>query len=320
MSPINQNTNAYFLFLLVVNNSVKNFVSELSCEMRAIEDIITPVYGCPSKEHIKSVEYGYTNPVTEKSYILGEACYDIKRGQTLFVHTKLRSKNMDIKELAFKIKHKNYLHQEHPTTYYKNELIKAMNQHDLQERFRGIFGPKRLPHISAKRYINEDMLTHKQYQPILKIAWNYQIVNEDNKLENLENLSEDIVALEKDNVEIYTGSTGVLTLENQANEPVQIYLKENKFPVPKYLWTVVKSGNKATAFAVLNKSTITERELKQGNFCKSKCEEISWINSLQENQQYQKVENGLVLCCELNEFRKTVTEMPALSDVVGLLK
>lgn len=76
-------------------------MSELSCEVRAIEEIITPVAGCPVKE--RSVEYGYTNPIKNQSFVLGEACYSTKNGRTIFAHTKVKSANNEVAELAFKV-------------------------------------------------------------------------------------------------------------------------------------------------------------------------------------------------------------------------
>uniref|UniRef100_U5ED71 Putative deoxyribonuclease i n=1 Tax=Corethrella appendiculata TaxID=1370023 RepID=U5ED71_9DIPT len=302
---------------LFVNQKEKDFISELSCEVRAIEEIITPVTGCPSTA--RSIEYGYTNPIVEKSYILGEACYDVKKGQLLFVHTKLRSPNMVIEELALKIRNKTYLHQEHPTSFYKIELMKALLLDELNERLKKTFGPN-IPNISSRRFLNEDMLTHKQYQPILKLAWNYAITNDEEQLENLDNLQQDIVEFNTKNLEIYCGTHGILSLKNNEGEQVDVYLKNNKFPVPKYLWTVVRSGNQATAFAVFNRAQISDKDKQKDTFCTSKCEEISWIKTLLQNKQYRKVENGLVLCCELSDFRKTIHEMPPINGITDLLK
>ena len=78
----------------------------------------------------------------------------------------------------------------------------------------------------------------------------------------------------------------------------------------------MKSENKATAFAILNRGQGFDKD-KQ--LCTSKCEEINWIKILLDNKQYKKVENGLVYCCEFNEFKRTVTEMPDL-NISDLLK
>lgn len=108
----------------MVNGEEKDYVSELSCEARAIEEIIISIAGCP--KNLRSIEYGYTNPIKQKSYVLGEACYSTKLGRTHFVHTRIKSPNNNVTELALKIRNGAYFRSEHPTPLYRNELVKAL--------------------------------------------------------------------------------------------------------------------------------------------------------------------------------------------------
>lgn len=304
---------------LVVNGMDKNFVSELSCEVRSIEEIIVPVRGCPN--NARSIEYGYTNPVNEKSYILGEACYDVKRGQTLFVHTKIKSGTNTVDALALRtVNNVSYFRQEHPTSRYKIEMNKALNINDQAERFKAVFGTKNVPKIEARRYINEDLLTHKQYQSVLKLAWNYQIMKDLDALDNFDYLVTDITDLDAKEIEIYTGAHGVLSLKDKNDNNVDVYLKENRFPVPKFHWTVVRSGNKAVAFAIVNKPQLSDKERENDAFCTSICDQLTWISTLKENDSYSNPRFGYVLCCELNDFRKTIKEMPPLTGISEVLK
>jgi hypothetical protein len=307
-----------FALIPVVNGDEKDFMSELSCDARAIEEIITPVYGCDSK--VRSIEYGYTNPIKQKSYVLGEACYSTKGGRTIFIHTRIKSPNNDVTELALKIKNGTYLHDEHPTPLYRNELMKALRPDEHDEYFTQILGTETIPVIQTRKLINEDLLTHKQYQSILKLTWNYVPVNDGDELVNLQRLQKDISQIPFKNVDLYTGTHGVLTVKNNDGEYTPIYLKENKFPVPKYLWYVVRSENKTVAFVIFNRTSMSEKERQKDTFCTSKCEELTWLRSLFDNKNYRKIEHGLVLCCEFNEFRRTVNEMPNLGNVNELLK
>lgn len=278
------------------------------------------MHGCP-KNH-RSIEYGYANPIKQRSYVLGEACYSTKGGRTIFVHTRVKSTNNDPTELALKIRNSMYLRSEHPTPLYRNELVKALRPDEHEEFFVQILGYKTVPKIGTRKFINEDLLTHKQYQSILKLAWNYAIVNDADELENLHKLQKDISQLQLKSVDLYAGTHGILSLKNNDGEQTEIFLKESKFPVPKYLWFVVRSENKATAFVIFNRATISDKDRQKDSFCASKCEEITWIHHLLENKSYKKVESGLVLCCELNEFKRTVSEMPTFveNNVNELLK
>lgn len=308
-----------FKFTLVVNGDEKDFVSELSCEARAIEEIITPISGC-TKPH-RSIEYGYTNPIKQKSYVLGEACYSTKGGRTLFAHTRIKSPNNDVAELALKVKNGTYLHSEHPTAKYRNEIVKALRVDEHGDYFAQILGTKlNVPRIGSRKFINEALFTHKQYQSVLKLAWNYAIVNDFDELENFQRLQQDISQLQLNRVDLYAGTHGVLTLKNSEGEQVEIYLKENKFPVPKYFWFVVRSQQKATAFAIFNRASISDKERQKDSFCTSKCEELTWLHNLLQNKNYRKVESGLVLCCEFNEFKRTVSEMPNLDNINEMIK
>jgi hypothetical protein len=304
----------------------KDFLSDFLCDARSIDDIIikppNTVVGCPSS--VRSVEYGYTNPIFKKSYVLGEACYSTRIGRTLFIHTKLRTQSQDVESLALKVKPMNYFRQEHPTPYYRNEFMKASRKENYEEFFLQTFGKKDLPKIKAKALINDILLTHIQHQPITTMSWNYAFtpLHDHDELENFEKLQEDISSLKLKNVELYSGTHGILSFESNRGTFHDVYLKEGKFPVPKYIWYVVKSDNKAVAFAMLNRvSMISNSNLHQQemNLCTSRCEEIKWINKLLENSSYNKYENGFVLCCEFNEFRRTVTEMPPLEKINELL-
>lgn len=302
----------------MVNGEEKDFVSELSCDSRAIEEIITTIYGCP--KNFRNIEYGYTNPIKQKSYVLGEACISTKGGKTLFAHTRVKSPNNDVAELALKVMNGVYLRSEHPTPFYRNEIVKALRPDEYGDYFTQILGTNNIPKIGMRKFINEDLLTHKQYQSILKLAWNYAIVNDADDLENLSRLQKDISLLQMKTVDLYTGTHGVLVVKNNDGEQTDLYLKENKFPVPKYIWYVVRSQNKAVAFVIFNRSSLSDKDRQRDTFCTSKCEELTWIHHLLENKNFKRVENGLVLCCEFNEFKRTVSEMPNLENINELLK
>ncbi len=110
-----------------------------------------------------------------------------------------------------------------------------------------------------------------------------------------------------------------MSVKNINGQHIDLYLKDKKFPVPKFIWYVVRNENKATAFVIFNRSQIAEISKLKDSFCNSKCEDLQNFHNLLENKQYKKVENGFVLCCELNEFKRTVNEMPNLDNINGLL-
>lgn len=316
---IKSNINVNYSKSIAINGENKNFTKDLSCEVRSIEEIITKVPGCPSS--MRSIEYGYTNPLTRFSYVIGESCYSTEKGKTIFVHTKLRESKTDSSEISLKkIEHENYFRGVHPSSFWKIDFMKAARVDEMEKTLKSLLGTEKVPVLGIKKFIGDEFLTHKQFQAVLRLTWNNFISYDEEVLENFDLLQQDILGLGVKNVEIYTGGHGVLSWKNDEGKSVEIYLREGKYPVPNFIWTVVKSDDKATAFAVSNNPMLTADEIEANTFCKSKCDKITWITNLLNEEKYKNGKNGFVLCCALNDFRSTVTEMPELVDVVGMFK
>ncbi len=64
-------------------------------------------------------------------------------------------------DLALKIRNNDYFRQEHPTNFYKIELLKALRQDELNERFKHLFlGIKNIPKISSKKFIDGALMVN----------------------------------------------------------------------------------------------------------------------------------------------------------------
>ena len=98
--------------------------------------------------------------------------------------------------------------------------MKALRLDELNDRFKRIFGSKNVLKIGNKKFINDILLTHKQYQPVMKLAWNYAVVNDEDELKNMDNLQHDISELTLKNVEIYAGTHGILSIKNTEGNQV----------------------------------------------------------------------------------------------------
>lgn len=134
---------------------------------------------------------------------------------------------------------------------------------------------------------------------------------------NLAHLHRDVAKYLKRNrplaeVEVYVGTHGVLSLRT-GHSRTEVYLRAgDRFPVPKYLWTVVhdKRQQKATAIVLLNDPFVAVSEIKDSVFCESACSRISWLHELRRNRNYESPINGLVFCCNFHHFTDIVPEMP----------
>lgn len=134
---------------------------------------------------------------------------------------------------------------------------------------------------------------------------------------NLHHLHRDVAKLLKRNrgvvdLDVYAGTHGVVSL-NTGTPRSDLYLKAgHRFPVPKYIWTVVHARKEGRGLAVvlLNDPLVTVSEIREAVFCESACGAASWLQHLKRNRNYERPVSGLVFCCTLQDFAERVTEMP----------
>ncbi|XP_063363324.1 uncharacterized protein LOC134652090 [Cydia amplana] len=112
-------------------------------------------------------------------------------------------------------------------------------------------------------------------------------------------------------LDVWTGTHDIMSFRADSKR-VELFLKPGRFPVPKYLWTLVHdpSQNKAIAVVVLNDPFVAVSEIRSSVFCESMCARASWLKSLLRNRNYESPVYGLVFCCNVHDFSNVVTEMP----------
>lgn len=103
---------------------------------------------------------------------------------------------------------------------------------------------------------------------------------------------------------------------------MNLYLNDGtsskKMPVPNYFWKVVRdpSTDQAVAFVGVNNVYLDDSEADevQGNFCQENvCEKIDFLGVKSFNAS-----KGILFCCNVDEFRETVSYLPEF-PVEGLL-
>lgn len=267
------------------------------------------VESCPPD--VQSVHYGYSHPTKTKSFVLGEACYSETEGRTRFIHTKVNGRN----NVYLRTEDENYFKQTHPPSSYKIDYLMALELGELSERLKETLGTDRVPHLEFRHFIEASALQNKQFGSILKLSWNFATANGFEKLPNWDLLQSDIQQATADGrtFELYMGTHGILALPNAAGKKTEIFLRDDdkRFPVPKYLWAVVREESKAVAFAVLNDVRDTENASEQADdICESKCDQITWLTNLKKNDALGNVQNGKVFCCGVEQFANAVAELP----------
>lgn len=288
-----------------------NWLSDLSCEVRPVEETIKPISGCP--RNATSVEFGYENPVKHETQIIGEACYSEERGTSIFVHTRF-TKGRGKTVALIETESPNYLARNHPESKYKIDFLVAARLDELNVRLEKLLGTKKVPFLEHRHFIDLSILQNGQLNSALKLGWNFVLTSGFDHLPNYDLLLKDIMSISESQFDLYLGTHSVLSL-NAGERKVGVYLlpDEGKYPVPKYLWAVVvKASGSATGFLISNDIDAKDHELIEDAPCDSRCSQIPWLDNVLENDSYKKPKNGYVFCCNLERFMQAVPEMPAL--------
>ena len=302
-----------------INGESYNFLKKLNCQVSAIEEIVHPLDICPAT----SVEYGFTHPSTQKSIVLGEACYNENEGRTLFAHTTFKGdfKNYDLEKVALHLSDADHFKQAHPESQYKLRFLRAMNMRTLNAHLATQLGSDNIPTLVQHNLIGPELLVNYQFYNVFKLGWNYIMLNGESVGELLEGLYADVAnKLKYDKTsDIYVGTSGTLSLPNKAGVLTEVYMSEDKkFPLAKYIWLVVQNENKVVTFVVPNVSHQNESGNlhKEQAFCPNKCSQLTW---LKHRKTVEAVSNGHLICCEFMDFSKKITEMPAISGNFQLM-
>jgi hypothetical protein len=121
------------------------------------------------------------------------------------------------------------------------------------------------------------------------------------------------------NLDVYTGTYGILTFPDVNGIETELYLyvdsNNNKaIPVPKLFWKAVYDPTTQAGVVVVG---INNPYLSgpQGDYliCNDVCSKISWLKWDQKN-----ITKGYLYCCDVNDFRATVNTLPEFT-VSGLL-
>lgn len=123
------------------------------------------------------------------------------------------------------------------------------------------------------------------------------------------------------NVEIYTGTHGILTFNDVNGEPQELYLASNRndqrIPVPKvYYKVVIDERNKAgIVFIGVNNPYATMEEIKNDyTYCENVMNQVNYIPWNQARPQM-----GYLYACTISDFVESVKSLPELPKLTKLL-
>lgn len=274
-----------------------------TCELRPVEEII--VSGANAVEHCESgthtgVVFGYVNPVTKKTLLLGKACYSVDKGHTEFVQMRLKPKTMAFEESALEVQPDNYFQRkQHPSGRYKIDLMKAWGEHN-RDRAEASF------HVTPQRFARPQSI---HLHTLEKLGWNYAFSQDEHSV--WPELQAQVMALvdkKAQLVDYYAGSHGVV----KTAQGEELYLgKDKKFAVPEYLWLFVREGVQGVAFVVYNKLDMSVEEEKTfHDVCSNKCDQVQWLSSA-----FKSSYGKYIVCCDVNDARANIAEMPLVTGI-----
>lgn len=289
-----------------VNGSDKSFSNDLSCGLRPIRQILSPVTGCNSK--YTSIEFGFRNDETKQTNILGEVCVDEELGKTIFVHIKSKANLMktELSDLSLGIR--DY-------EFFDNMFYMDAYKKDFRIAYYSSYGyrqmSKNLSESLERNYlIKRNVLRNLKIYKALNFTWNYIMFNGNDTVANLELLESDILKIKAEkSLDLYYGSHGILT-EFGENGETKIFMYVRRFPVPKYIWIGVRSENKFVGFVVVNSPTD-----ETDTVFSSKCDHIRWLKLVLTKNL---IESRKIVCCEYESFKNNIPEMPQLTGTFEL--
>ncbi|XP_055389652.1 uncharacterized protein LOC129618726 [Condylostylus longicornis] len=278
-------------------------LKKLECNSISTGDVRTTNKKCEANGNILEIGFDTQNDGFVK-YI--EVCYNLKSASVVYTRHTIPGAAIDysISESARPtFSTKGMPKHVRPNTSYKqsNEL----------ERLTNLLGAR-----SAKGYIKPNsFLARGHLSPdkdgifrgwqfatymYVNVAPQWQTINAINWLK-VENLARKKAALLNDNLEIVTGVSGLLSLQNDRGQYVQITLEnDGNIRVPEYFWKILKYKNSAIAFVTLNNPFEYTKP-----FCTDICGKYGWPTS-----DFDIVEKGLTFCCSTielsNAFRSDV--------------
>lgn len=147
------------------------------------------------------------------------------------------------------------------------------------------------------------------------VAPEWQVVNAGNWL-RVENAARDKAAALQEDLEIYTGTYGIMTLPDVNNNQVEITLEEGgNIEVPKWFWKIIKNPrtNEGIALISLNNPFVTSLT-EEEKLCTDNCAYSGWYQ-----EAYDNFARGYTYCCEVSDLMATVEFIPSDAAVAGVL-
>uniref|UniRef100_A0A2A4JY33 DNA/RNA non-specific endonuclease domain-containing protein n=1 Tax=Heliothis virescens TaxID=7102 RepID=A0A2A4JY33_HELVI len=300
----------------VAHDAALRHILDLGCQESIFEDVLHQVDHCGS---LQGRAYLMRQASPAAALHLAEMCFDADRGVATRLHmsTAALAPRPHSDSAAPLSLLGNFNHMFDASTRHAAERLYSDDErltrrlHELLKHDRYSFAEQRLTsgRLLSGRYFED------QYSRAADFASNRVAVWRSVAAGNLRHLQHDVARLLRRGaarpLHVHAGTRGVLALRAGAGRTA-LYLQAGRFPVPRYVWTVVHDAqaNKAVALVLLNDPFVAVSEIRDAVFCESACGRLAWLHDLHRNRNYESPVYGLVFCCSLRDFTAAVPELP----------
>lgn len=132
----------------------------------------------------------------------------------------------------------------------------------------------------------------------------------------VERLSRILAQKAQSELTIYTGVYDILTLPSERTGRRTVFLEESeRFPVPKWFWKILVNESSDAAIVLMTLNNPHAKLAEAQGFCNNICSSVGLISA-----GLKRLNKGFTYCCELNDFRKTVSFVPKTISAKNLLE
>lgn len=299
---------------------------DLRCSRSIQETVKKTEQACgPSSGNGKLTAIGWT--VTEDLFVPQiTLCHDYANAHTYYenhtIHgTAIEGKNVEAKRPSYFKEGKGLYDDTAADNAYKIKNQKATLKSLLgSEKGSEIFNSR--TSYMAKGHLAPDAdFIFKEWQDatyyFINVAPQWQAFNNGN-WKAVEQSVRSYAHTAKTDIQVFTGTLGVLTLPADNGKAVKLYIAKeigqdefNHIPVPEFFWKIVynPSVDEAIVFVGLNNPHLQGDPKVEAQICPDVCASAKWFLFYKD-----KVDKGFSYCCSYQDFKGVIDWIPDLGD------
>lgn len=149
----------------------------------------------------------------------------------------------------------------------------------------------------------------------VNVAPQWQAINQGNWLQ-VERLARLLAQRTQTDLTVYTGVYDKLNLPSERTGRRTLYLEESdRIEVPKWYWKILHNETSDSAIVLMTLNNPHAKLVEAQGFCANICSSVGLIST-----GLKRLTKGYTYCCDLNDFRKTVTTIPKELTAKNLLE